>query len=273
MIEWTNAAVLRTSEGDLAINALSGDRYLCVRDGCEASRTLRVVSDPVPQGDGEIFHRRFTDGTQIDLTFQLWQDDAPACGAAVRVMYETLAQHLSAILNEGGRYLWLPTDYSDQRMMDEARWLSPIVQTYAEGGIVQVAFSIDSPFPYFIDSLQETIPMLDGVPLIVTNDGNASYYPVFLVQGPATDFTIENADNGLQIVYDSGRPGALALGSGDYAEIDCYRNTIYLNGIGANLKPGIDPEQTDYFTIDPDVNNLEITGADADLLFNNAWLP
>lgn len=273
MIEWTVATVLRTSLGDLAINAASGARYLLDQAGCEQSRTLRVTSDPVPEGDGEVFHRRFADGTQIDLRMQLWMDDAPACGSDAREMYEDLAQHLSAILNDGGRYLWTPTDYGDQRMMDEARWMTPIRTTFLDGGVVQLEFSIDSPFPYFIDGTQESIALVDGVPTVVTNDGNADFYPVILVDGPATDFTIANATSGLQIVYSSARPGAQALGSMDFAEIDTYRNTVYLNGDEDNLKPGVDPEETDYFVVLPDANTITITGADATLLLNNAWLP
>lgn len=275
MIEWTNASLLRvTALGDLPFMAATGARYLLDQRGCKSSRTLRVVSDPIPQGDGEIFHRRFTDGTQIDFTIQLWDDASPACAAVMRVMYEDLSQWLGAMLNTSGRYVWQPSGVGvDMRMMDEARWLSPLDVEWLDGGIVQVKFSIDSPFPYYIDSTQDSIVLPDGVPVVITNEGNADFFPVIQVDGPTSGFTITNAATGQQIDYDASRPGAASIGGGDYAEIDTFQSKIYLNGDDDNLAAGIDPEATDYFVIKPDANTVEITGADATLLMNNAWLP
>ncbi len=104
------------------------------------------------------------------------------------------------------------------------------------------------------------------------------HYPVVIVDGPFSAFTLENQTSGLTIVYDSARPGGQSVGGGDIAEIDTFRNTIYL-GIGGapgdddNLKPNIDPLQSDYFTLEPGSNTILISGADATFLVNNAWHP
>lgn len=276
MIEWANAATLRTAQGDLDLNTAVSPgtpRYLIDQSRSRATRGLRVTSDPVPQGDGEIFHRRFTDGTELELAVQLWHGDQPACGADARLMYEALSLHLSAMLNEPGRFLWLPTDYGDERMLDQARWLSPLRIEYGENALQTVTFAIDSPFPYMIDSTQlsQTIEHLDTD--IIVNEGNADFYAVIKAHGDAALFSIENLTTGLQIFYDWTRPGAVPIDLGDYAEIDTFRNTVYRNGDEASLKAGIDVELTDFFPLVPGENEIAVDGVDAEFLVNHAWLP
>lgn len=282
MIEWDVNSTLQSPLGDLELNqtvSVGGNSciYLVDPGRSKATRNMRATVDNVPQGDGEIFHRRFSSGVEFALVVELWEtNNLPACDELARLMQEELVKHLEAIKNESGRYFWQPTNYNDERMLDEARWLVAVEETLGEGNIWELSFTIDSPFPYVLDATQAS-PSISGSSSI-TNSGNVHHYPVIQPQGAFTDFTITNTTTGLTIVYDGDRPGAQGVGGGDIAEIDTFRNTIYL-GIGGapgdddNLSPGIDPLLTDYFTLAPGVNNITCTGATCVFLVNNAWHP
>jgi hypothetical protein len=275
LIEWQQSARIQSSYGTLNFNDDSGTTlYLLDPQRCVARRNLRVTADPVPQGDGEILHARFADGVEFDITLTLWTDrNSPACDDDARLMEEALHKHLQAILNGSGRWFWQPTGYGDERMMDEARWLAPLVSTMGNEGIWELTFSIDSPFPYIIDATQTTESLSNAIADTLTNTGNAPFWPVIRVLGPASAFTIENQDNGMMIDYDPTLPGGQNISVGDYAEIDTFRNTIYLNGDEDNLKAGIAVTNTDFWSLSPGTTNVIITGADANFLLNDAWLP
>lgn len=289
MIPWASASILRSATlGDLAFNTpttVDGNDCIFLVDPnrSKATRGMRATVDNVPQDDGEIFHRRFSNGCEFALVVEFWGRDTETCASdeVAELMEEALKGWLESMKNEGGRYLWTPGS-GVQRMMDEARWLVPVEITLGDGGVWEAAFSIDSPFPYVMKAAQETIALPNGVPTVVANDGNAPFYPVMIAAPPGTtsvtDFTIENQTLGLTLDYDSSRPGGQAIGAGDIAEIDCFRNTIYL-GIGGtpgdddNLKPNIDPLVTDYFTLAPGANTLLATGVDVDVLLNDSYVP
>ena len=57
-----------------------------------------------------------------------------------------------------------------------------------------------------------------------------------------------------------------------YAEIDTFRNTIYQNGAGANLKDGLDVEMTDFFGLVPGNNVITISGGSVTVLWQAAWV-
>ncbi len=281
---WEVPAILRTALGDLEINSqtsitgLADCLYLLVPSQCKARRGMRATVDLVPQDDGEIFHRRFSNGVEFDLVVQLWSDpNTAACDEDARLMQEELARWLESMKNEAGDFLWQPTN-ADQRMMDEARWLTPIEETLTDGGIWELAFTIDTPLPYVITAAQDTVVVTDGVPTDVPNGGNVPFYPVIIADGPFSNLIIDNQTEGLSIVYDSSRPGGASVGGGDIAEFDAFRATVYL-GVGgtpgddANLKPNIDPTVTDYFTLAPGSNMVLSTGTDLTFLVNDAWHP
>src|SRR4051794_36163032 len=98
MIEWDVPFWLETTAGTLRFNDTSSGAsglFALVPEGCKAQRDLRIVSDPVPQADGEIFHRRFRSGTEVTLQVQLWEtENDMACGSVLREMYEELLGHL-----------------------------------------------------------------------------------------------------------------------------------------------------------------------------------
>jgi len=288
LIEWDQPGFLRSPLGDLLINQDTGGGWFMV-DTSAASviRALRAQVDRIPQGDGRINHRRFTDGVELTIPIQLWEtvgdDGEPACGEALRTMLETLAGHLQALLNpvdsEEARWYWRPSGAGDDRLFLDVRWLAPVTRTLSNSKLTTVTFVLDSPLPYMIDSTQATTTIMDGATDPITNDGNHPFYPDIQVQGPASGFTITNHTvedddgNPLEFVYDSSRPGAAAIGGGDYGEILIFQQTMYLNGNQANLKAGVDPETTDFFVLDPGVNQIEMDGADAVFLTNNAYVP
>jgi hypothetical protein len=282
---WQVPAILRTSLGDLEFNTVTSITgvasciYKLVPERCQARRGMRATVDDVPQDDGEIFHRRFSNGVEFDITLQCWESDSViACNSDARLMQEELARWLESMKNESGRFLWQPTGGAGQRMMDEARWLTPISESLAEAGAWELAFTIDTPFPYVMTAAQNSVAVPDGVPTAVPNGGNVPFYPVIIADGPFSTLTIDNQTEGLTITYDSGRPGAIAVGPGDIAEFDAFRATVYL-GIGGTPgdvtihKRAIDPTDTDYFTISPGSDTILSTGADLTFLVNDAWHP
>jgi hypothetical protein len=296
MIDWDTPAQLESPYGTLLFNQQSAVSYspqpgsdlrgwyVLDRAGCSSERALRPEKDRVPQGDGMIFHRRFTEGSEFQIRVELWQAPVgattlasgvgrPACAELARLMEEELLLHLGAILNGDGRYRWTPSGHSDNRFLDEARWLVALAADLSDPGMSKLTFTIDSPFPYVIDATQVTRFAADDDATEIDNDGNTPFYPVIQVPGATGSFVIENQTTGFQIEYDEGRPGAQGIDSGDFAEIDTFRNTIYLNGDEDNLKPGIDPTVSDFFPLEPGSNTILITGADADFLVNDAYIP
>lgn len=140
----------------------------------------------------------------------------------------------------------------------------------AESGCTEITVTIDTPFPYAIALFQNVIPMSGSTTL--PNDGNVAFFPVFKVYGSTGAWSIQNNDTGELYLYDSSRPGASAIGSGDYAEIDMFRGgLIYLNGDGANLKAGVDVEASDILTVAAGGSSYSIFGASADALLNDAF--
>lgn len=271
-IQWDVPASLTTTAGTLNFNTFPG--LILDPHQCAATKEVRATNDPIPQGDGDIFHRRWLTGYIYKLVAQAFTDESTAsCLDDGRLLLEELALHLEAMRNSPGRYCWLPSNYGDTRALDQAQWLTGVTQTLAEGGIIQVEFEIDSPFPYVIDLTQISTNVPASTLITIANLGNITFYPVIQVQGPATNdiWTVNNTTTGDGIVYDQTRPGAVTMGGGDYAEIDTFKNTIYLNGNQADMSAGIDPTQSVFLTLEPGNNVMETTDVSAVFLTNNAW--
>jgi hypothetical protein len=285
IIEWDQPSYLNTLVGQLLVNQpIAGlGSFMAVPSKCSVRRSLRVTSDSIPQGDGQILHRRFSNGIELTLVLELWKtvdpDPAlgePACGTDLRLMLEHLGLYLQAVLNGAGQWYWQPSGVSGFRMLDAVRWLVDVSREL-DSRRTTVTFTIDSPFPCFQDALQQSgsdTLIGDGGSAILTNAGNHEAYPIIEVLSGTAAFTIINNSlvdqNGdpVQIRYDG--TGIVAP---DFAEIDVFRNTIYLNGNEANLKAGIDAEETDFFVLRPGDNDVEISGADAEFRFFNSYVP
>lgn len=270
-IEWDVAASLTTNAGTLNFNVFPG--LILDPHSCSATKLLRAPVDPIPQGDGDIIHRRFQNGYVYKIATQAFESNtAIACAADARSMGEELGRHVFAMLNAPGRYCWSPSGYGDNRALDQARWFTGVTQSIGTGGVYQYEFEIDSPFPYAID-LTQTTPTISGGGSI-TNNGNTDFYPVVQIQGPSTGFSVISDTLLEGIFYDSTRAGALTIPGGQYAEWDTFKGTIYLNGDGADMSAGINPDLSNLagpFRLIPGVNYLESNGASSVFLMNNAW--
>lgn len=249
-----------------------------------APAKFRAVTDSISQADGSSIQPPFIDGLVATMTVEYWVAVAGdtnnmelACGDDVRIMNEMLVGVLNSLRvwtadpNNDQRYLWTPTGLGSQRMLTDvilAAWPEPAL----DPPNVQQTFSLGTPFPYAIDIAEIDTVITDGSSTAIANAGNASQSPVMRVAGPTSAFTITNTTTGQEIVYDSSRPGAVAIGSGDYAEIDFFQGSIFLNGNGADLVAGLDPLLTDLFTLNPGSQTISITGADVTVLSSPAWL-
>lgn len=272
-IEWNVPASLTTDAGTLNFNTFPG--LILVPGSCAANKVIRAPVDPVPQGDGDILHRKWQTGYQYKLVCQAWEtENSIACDEDARLLGEQLGLHLYAMLRSRGRYCWTPTNYGDNRALDEAYWFEGVTQSLSDGGIVQFEFSIDSPFPYAIDLTQQAIALTDGGTTTITNAGNCDFYPVIQVQGPTSGFNLSNFTALQGLNYDASRPGADPIAGGHYAEIDTFKGTIYLDGDGADLSAGIDPEVTNLeepLKVMAGANDFQIVGASATVLMNHSW--
>ena len=270
-VEWEGPMTLTSPYGNLALNAASGDRYLLIPQSCDMGAALRVTKDPIPQADGSILHRRFEEGYEARLALQLWRDDHIACDSEMRSMLDTLNKHVRGLLNAGdnqGRLVWSPSG-AVNRMLDDVRLLERLVASVGEGGVTICTFAIDTQFPYAQDEAQTTTTFLDGISAPLNNTGSVAYYPVWQVQGPFSTFIFSNLTTGEDFVY-SGQavPGA------SYAEVDTFRNTIYLITGGVptdNLKSSVVVTSSDFWPLEPGTQTLEINDTDVDVLWAPAW--
>lgn len=289
--EWENPWFFETPSGTLDLNALTGYLYLLEASGCDSGIDLRVTEDYVPQGDGDIPHTSFVSGYKIRFLMQLRvrldpdssnAEAPPACDEDVTDMLDGLGLHINQIVNQARvgnqRFVWTPTGKAN-RMLDQARLFERPVVTRTESDVTRVSFGVFSPFPYFLDEADTTTSFTDGATHTIANNGTCDYFPVLKVYGTGATYPITitnntNPDedgNPLQLVYDSSLPGAIAIPPGHYAEFNNFRNTIYEDGSGANLKPGLDVTASDFFTIGPGGDSLTITGASMDVISASAW--
>jgi len=258
--------------GTLILNVLSDRLYLLDQENCSFDITVRSTTDDVPQADGSILHHRFLTGTQMQLAIQLWESaDTVACDALLAEMVGDLTGAFRSLLNAGdnaGRLTW-QVDGGNDRILDDIRLLAyPAFTMSGPLGIVTV--TIDSQYPYAQDLTQQLTTITDGNTAVLANTGSADYLPVFQVSNlSGSTFTLENVTTGIEFNYNDALPGGIAITGANYAEIDTFRNTIFLNGSGANLKAGVVQLSSDYWALVAGNNTVGITGADVDIL----WAP
>lgn len=282
--EWEADHDLITPQGTLlfnqevvGLNTSTGSGYfLLVPEKCGISTVPRVTIDDVPQGDGSIQHRRFESGIRAELAIQLWLDlHNPACYGDLRCMLDYLSLHLRSLLNADGMYRlrWSPTGYGDRRMLDQIRlreWGPPEVQA---NNATEVTIGIDSPFPYAIDMTQQLVQIPDGNTGTITMVGTTDFFPVIKMYGTfsSNPALVISDTTGMLISYDDDLPGSPTPGGADYIELDFFRNTAFINGDGADARPGIEYLVSDFFPLVVGPNEITASGCDIDVLVNNAW--
>lgn len=246
--------------GDLSLNAASGDQYLLNKDLCDMWQDVRAQQLNIPQADGSLVQERFLTGTRLQLNVQMWHDGDPACDEDLQRMTDTIMKHAQSMTKAAwsGRFLWDP-DGDDVRMLDYMQMVSRPQWSWKER-VPNVTFNFDSPFPYAIDFTQ--IASTFSGSQVLNNVGNASFWPVFQVTGGGP-FVLSNDVTEEAIVFTGTYSG--------YAEIDTFRNTIYQNGDGANLKDGLDVETSDFWALVPGNNVVTIVGGSVTVLWQAAW--
>lgn len=247
--------------------------YLLREDACSLNTDVRSTKDNVPQADGSILHCRYLTGMEMNLTVQLWENQAnPACDQLQQEMMDTLMGYLYGLLNAGdnqGRISWTPNGGSSatstQRMLDDIRLLTYPVETHT-GVLAELAFTVDCALPYAEDLTQ----LAPSIPGTVVNAGNRPTYPVWQIY--SGNFILTNTTTGDTFAFDDSQPGCPDVGAG-YVEIDTFRNTAYLNGNLANLKPGIVMDSSDFFSIPPGTHTITCPGVGGASrgLINPAW--
>lgn len=282
--EWEQEFVLTSPYGTLTLNTAVGDRYLLVPQSCDMGAPLRVTKDNIPQADGSILHHRFTEGYECRLTLELWQDGAIACGADMVRMLDTINEHAFGLLNAGdnqGRLSWpiAGGGVNSNRMLDDIRLLERVVAQVGDGGLTVVTFAVDTVYPYAMNLTQILTPIPEGVPTVLTNTGNTSFWPVIQVNqlngtpsgSACTGFTLQNQTPTPDLLFEWTDVLSTPIPGGSYGEIDCFRNTFYLNGNQTNLKPGVDFLTSDFWPLTPGANTIYIAGCDCDVLWNAPW--
>lgn len=266
--EWAEIPFVLTSPyGSLVLNDTAGLRYVLIPSGCDMGAPLRVTKDNVPQGNGSILHRRFEEGYQCQLTMMFWRDKKPACGEDLVIMLDELNKHARGLLNAAdnqGRLAWLPSGLSEYRMLDDIRLLERVqVQAPSDGRGTVASFAVDTAYPYAQDLTQQST----ALNATLTNTGTVAYWPVVKVFGATSSWTLQNVTTGKQLVYS----GTAIPGGGQYVEIDMFRNTMYLNGSGANLISSLNMLTSDFFPLEIGANVLTIAGATATVLWAPAY--
>jgi len=262
---WSRQFTITSSLGTLVI-----DPTLLDPAQCSAGAGLRVTTDDVPSGDGAIFHPRFKSGYQMHVGLQLLSSGAIAVDSTLQTLYDLLMSHLEAMIDTDGRIQWQIAGGGNDRMLDAIRTLE--MPGPAGGLPKQFAFAVESPFPYALDAPQTTTTLVAATPVTVTRVGSAKkFWPVAKVNGPVTAFTLENLTSGEQLQYNGALPGASAIASGHYAEIDFFKKTVTLDGNVSFLEEGVVWSGAKFWALNLGANSIKLTGAGGQLLWNEAW--
>lgn len=268
-----------------------GPQWILIGDGCTAGAAKRVVRDNTPQKPGEIIHHKYKTGVVFQLTMiacdvqetavgdDAGQEMKPVCGSDLVDLFDKLMLALDGMENADGRLVWTPTGHVS-RMLDSARWLGSdssgggaqsLATSIVNETFTQVQFSLLSPFPYAMDYAQVVTP-LDAIGTgTITNAGTADFYPVILVDGPATSIQIDVVSfgpplTGTNFYWNTSFPGSIPIPAGQTVEFDFFRETAYMGPTGSgaydvtNMKPGIDVLNSDFWTLKPGVNTVFLTG-------------
>lgn len=255
---------------------------------------LRFVSDSVSQGDGSSIQPAYIDGLVATMTVLYMTCESadvataqPACGEPLRLMNQFLMGVLNALRQyptdvSTQQYAWTPTGSDTNRIL-EGVMLGPSWPTpdFAKGPPhVRMKFQVASQYPYALENAEVVTPIAAGDSADVTNPGNVAQLPVLFAPGPFTEFAAVNEASGFTVSYDSSRPGAHAVLSGDTLQIDFVEGTCLLNGDpDFNYIAGLDPAATDLWPLTPNspstpdgVQTITVSGADIEIISFPAWI-
>lgn len=247
--------------------------YFLRADGCSLNNQVRQTKDFVPQADGAILHRRFVAGMEMTLAIQMWESDSQvACDTLLQEMVDELMGYLYGLLNAGdneGRISWVPeggsSATSTSRMLDDIRLLTYPVESN-QSAAYEVGFTVDCALPYAED-LTQLAPSIAGGGGTVVNNGNRPTYPVWQIyngSGANLAFTLTNTTTGDSFSFNDALPGCANIASGEYVEIDTFRNSVTKVAAGptlSNVAAGVVMTTSDFFSIPPGSNAITLTAS------------
>ena len=255
---------------------------------------FRLVQDSVSQADGSSLQQPLIDGMVATMKVEYWvapRGDLAALtiagadsegGVTPSADLVTMNEMLSGVLNSlrvwtadpnnNQRYMWLPTGSGGIHRMLTNVLLVAWPEPGQDPPIVSQTFSLGTPLPYAISESETTTDIAAGGSATITNPGNASVYPVFIIDGPTSSCTITNTTTGATIIYDASRPGASAIASGHFVEIDSFQGTVILDGsVDDTYIAAIDPTSV-FFPLAPGAQTITAAGADIHIRWNPAYV-
>ncbi len=145
----------------------------------------------------------------------------------------------------------------DPRLYDAT--LTSVTIPFAEGASLGFGFNLGFNFGFGGSSGS------DGV--FVTNAGNRSTPPTFVITGPAETPTIRDDTYGHSLTFN------ISLAAGETLEVNTQYRTVLLNGSINRRSTLVEP---DWFFLEPGqtfirYNALSGTGSSMDVLFRSAW--
>lgn len=259
---------LVTPAGDIDFNPSGGGDGYYLSD-LVASSAIRGPVDDLPQHDGGQLHRFFRSATYVTMRGEIHATGFTARRQSedkLRGYTDRLLRPTNAELVASCRLRFTPSGYSDERLIDAMQLQLPVAIT--GDFLKQFEFTLASPYPYAIDLTQTTTAFAASATHTITNNGNATVYPVIQVDGAFSAATIANTTTGQSIVF-----AAAGVAGGHYAEIDCFRKTVFLDGSGVNLLGKIDFTATTLgLGLVPGANSITFTGAGGRIYWNHGWI-
>lgn len=279
--------MITTSAGDLCFNDYDNpEGYLHLLDveGTDFA-PIRAVTEQTPQRDGAIMFQSF-----LDARFPLLRGMIVAPTIEARVELERILRvHARALLNEEGILTWQPTNgvpvqlrvrLNQQLIISGGRFhkefqfgliaTNPNVLSQVESDLTTAeleppvdswGFPFSFPFSFGAESA--------GGDLVVVTTGDLETFPRILIYGPAAAPIIRNLTTGRSLSF-----VGLSLAAGDFAEVDCWDETVYLNSNeGFSLLGAVDIANSDFWQLAPGLNLIQLvaSGFDANTRATIFW--
>jgi len=254
---------LVTPAGTSTFNGTGDGLYL---DDISVRRDVRAPVDDVPQRSGGIIHPFFTGASFITATARI---QAEAGFSTRRSSMDTLRGNLLSLLKPTAAQLvascrlrWVPSG-ANERMYDAVRLYDmPPPETW-NGIIKRQQFTLVCPYPYALDLTQTTTNIPTSGTTTIANAGNAPMFPVLKMNGGTGTITNTTTGEGIEL------SGATVSA---YAEIDCFQETAFADGSGANLQGKIVQASSTFFALAPGNNVMDAATVSTDVLFQAAWV-
>lgn len=241
--------------GEVAVlnDAASGNfvGYLVDSSGFE-SPTVRISSDPIPEGDGAVMGTGYYGPREFTLNINV---QGAATDALSHARLDKLLRATNA-MRSNGTITWTETGGSAKLLY--FRRAAPLRGPSTERSCL---FSGISGDPRIYSGGSETTATA-GTSLSLTNAGNAGTLPRFTVASPSAAITFTNSTTGESLVF-AGLDGSGTL------TVDFLNKTV-TRGSDNKYDKVVFPTST-WWELAPGVNSISVTNA-ATPFFRSAWI-